>query len=450
MAGGGKDFIKEKIIGRELNLKVAVKRIVVAILCGAGFGVAAGMGFFLIEGIGESLISTETARSYDEEEPLSYEEDDGDYSEETDGIEQEAALSEISESVEEGSPATLTSEEMLMEIDEAVSEQLKAIEYTDRDLKAMAGLIEELCEKVSSYVVDVHAVSTNTTLFDDTVESAATFSGVVIDDSDTEILILTTASAAKSGDHMRVTFDDGTETDAVLKQISETDALSVIAVSKEGLGTEFLSKLSAVPIGSTASLRAGSFIVAVGAPLGISDTFDVGVIGGAASQEDTVDGKQEVFYSALGSDPEGGTFVLDIDGELIGIVGDASSDTESGVSCIVSISYLNNIINSLKKGDTAPYIGLIGSSVNFDMSYEGVPRGYYVTEVLTSSPAYEAGIKSGDIVTGVGDTTISDVTAYQNAVRALRSRQAVTVTVMRSSSNNEYSELSFDITVGSR
>ena len=116
----------------------------------------------------------------------------------------------------------------------------------------------------------------------------------------------------------------------------------------------------------------------------------------------------------------------------------------------MSTSYLKRAIDRLTEGEPLPYIGITGSGISFDMSYQGMPSGMYVTEVSSGSPAYDAGIKNGDIITGIGDTNVSDVRSYENAVRLLKSGDSVTVRLMRSSGSSGYTELSFDVNVGTR
>ena len=64
--------------------------------------------------------------------------------------------------------------------------------------------------------------------------------------------------------------------------------------------------------------------------------------------------------------------------------------------------------------------------------------------------SYEAGIKNGDIVVGIGNTTVSNLQSYENAVRLLKSGDTVDISILRGSANGGYNELSFELTVGRR
>ena len=439
-----KKFINEKIVGRNISPQNAAKRILLALVCGLAFGAAAAAAYVTVSPAITELLEKRAERAEEHADP------------ETDDLGDEAPVEEpedITDGADTDDEALLTDGELSSdaireEIERAVELHLSDPDYTEKDLRAMSEAVKDMAEEAERYVTKVHAVSTSTTWFEDTVESSHTFSGLIYDEDDTEILVLTTAEAARSGQSFSITFSDGTEKDAVLKQVSEQDNISIIAVSKEGLGQEFLSQLEHIHVGSSFSISEGSMILAVGAPLGRAGSYDLGVIGMVSREEPYVDGGREVYYSSISSDPSHGTFFLNMSGELIGMA-DAAQSSE-GLAGIVSIADLKRTADRLGRGETLPYIGLSGSSISFEMSYDGIPEGMYITDVKLGSPAYEAGIKNGDILTHIGNATVSDVKTYENAVWLLHSGDRVKLKLLRSSGSGGYTELEFELAVGIR
>ena len=445
--GEKKNFINEKIVGRNISPKNAAKRLLLALLCGLVFGGGAATAFFAVRELYEGF--EQAARKKGDDQPDTDGQDmEPETVHDTDEV-QDPALEEAPEDMDipdENVHETWSKPELRAEIEEILDSRNWI--YDEQDLRAISRVTAAMAEKASELIAEVHAVSTNTTWFEDTVESSRTFAGLIISDTDSEILILSTDEAADSGESYSVTFSDGTEKEALLKQISRQDGICVIAVSKEGLGEEFLSDMRTADIGSALNVSEGSMVLALGAPLGKIRSFDIGYIGMKSEAEETVDGQQEVFYSSINSDPQHGTFIFNMEGQLIGLA--ASDKSTESVTGIVSTSYLKRAIDRLTEGEPLPYIGITGSGISFDMSYQGMPSGMYVTEVSSGSPAYDAGIKNGDIITGIGDTNVSDVRSYENAVRLLKSGDSVTVRLMRSSGSSGYTELSFDVNVGTR
>ena len=464
MAGEDKNFIKERITGRRTGPGTVIKKLLLALFCGLVFGTGAFAAFSAAEKLEAVLQERAEAAESDEEEAAEPDEDadaaedvtgnevadGGDESDMADAVEGPGAGAEDDETISgllEGDSGAALREE----IDAEISKQLDKREYTAEDMAAIARAMEKMAEEAGGAVAEVHAMSTNTTWFEDTVESQETFAGLVIEKNDSEILILTTASAVQNRDSLSVVFGDGTETEAHVKQVSDLDNISVIAVSNQYLDEEFLDNLKTCRVNNAVSVKPGSMAMAVGAPLGVVGSINIGMIAAVSEEELTADSRQEVFYSSMVMDPQHGTFILNREGELIGLASTPDEQRAGGSDpVIISTSYLGRVINKLKLGEELPYLGIRGTKVSTQMIRGGMPQGLYITLVDPEGPAYAAGIQNGDIITMVGNASIIDMTTYENTVRLLKSGQNVTVSVMRSSANSGYAELSFDITVGLR
>ena len=114
----------------------------------------------------------------------------------------------------------------------------------------------------------------------------------------------------------------------------------------------------------------------------------------------------------------------------------------------ISKNYGSNYI--LSENKAVPYLGVEGRTVSPEMSLESMPAGVYVTDVAQDSPAYAAGLKRGDIITGLNDVVVSDLTGYEAAVRKAEAGSSVKLKAMRGTTGGEYQELEFQMTAGSR
>lgn len=467
-----KTFISEKIIGRELDKRLVARWLLLALLCGLVFGLSAAFAFSAVEQANvrraERELDEERAEqaadvmgagsgSDAEHADLAA----GGAAENTVQTGQDAAGNAVSGNgtLEPAGGSAGAADAAGLQGAEGSQDQLAALveaavenrSYTAEDYRRLMGSAEELTAAVDKHVVAVTAVATNTTWFDDTVERTQTFAGLVLSAEDPEILILTTEAAVQSAAKLAVTFADGTQKEAVVKQQSHTDQLAVLAVAKEGLGSDFLTALEPVKLGSTHNIRAGSAVIAAGAPLGQVHSYDVGLIGYVGEGETAVDGLQTAYYLDIAADAKRGTYLMDLSGNLIGVAtGQTGEDSSAGSVRFVSISQLRRILAKLEAGSAAAYLGITGKDISFEMQYSNIPKGMYVTEVATDSPAYAAGVKRGDIVTQLGDTPIEDVADYEAVFRRLLPGDSVKATVQRKSTNSEYRDMAFTLTVGNR
>mgnify|MGYP000775198339 FL=1 len=79
----------------------------------------------------------------------------------------------------------------------------------------------------------------------------------------------------------------------------------------------------------------------------------------------------------------------------------------------------------------------------------GLPEGVYVVNAVTEKPAYNAGIQNGDIFTHINGNPVRSMKEYQAALDKMTCGQIIHVTVARNG-RDTYTELEFDVTVGSR
>ena len=93
--------------------------------------------------------------------------------------------------------------------------------------------------------------------------------------------------------------------------------------------------------------------------------------------------------------------------------------------------------------------GIVGQEVTDVQVANGLPEGVYVVNAVTEKPAYNAGIQNGDILTHINGNPVRSMKEYQAALDKMTCGQIIHVTVARNG-RDTYTELEFDVTVGSR
>lgn len=152
----------------------------------------------------------------------------------------------------------------------------------------------------------------------------STGTGVVIVDDG---VILTNLHVVAGSKRITVTFHDGTESEAVLVRAWPENDLAVLKAR------QIPDDLPAATLGSTANLRPGDEVVAVGFPFGIGPSVSAGVISGL-NREFTSKGKRVLtrliqFDAAANPGNSGGPLVT-MDGEVVGIVTAILSPNRAG------------------------------------------------------------------------------------------------------------------------
>ena len=154
--------------------------------------------------------------------------------------------------------------------------------------------------------------------------------------------------------------------------------------------------------------------------------------------------------AAINPGNSGGALV-DKDGKLIGVntLIASSSGSSSGVGFAIPVDYAMNIAQQIIDGKTPSHaqLGITGTTVNSQLAKRynlPVESGAYVTSVAAGSSAANAGIQEGDIITKLGDSSISSSSDLVLAVRSHSAGDNVQVTFNRNGQENTVS-----VTLGS-
>jgi putative serine protease PepD len=257
--------------------------------------------------------------------------------------------------------------------------------------------------------------------------TTATGTGFVIDGKGH---IVTAAHVVDGASSVTVTFQDGTTRKAtVLGEDNATD-IAVLSVDPSGL------TLHPLALGSSASLQVGDAVAAIGDPFTYQRSMSTGIVSGLDRTISAPNGftvAHAIQTDASLNPGNSGGPVLDASGKVIGIVDqiatNGSSDTSSGVGFAVPIDLVKSELSSLEAGKSVShaYLGVSTSDAT------STTTGALVQSVTSGGPAADAGLRSGDVVTKLGSTTIKGPNDLVAAISTHKPGDKVTVTVRRGS-----------------
>lgn len=215
-----------------------------------------------------------------------------------------------------------------------------------------------------------------------------------------------------------VTFEDGTTAPATIVGTSANNDLAVIKVT--GAKADLLKPAT---FAKTESVVVGQSVVAVGAPLGLSETVTSGIV--SATVRPVRSGTTgNAVYQAVQTDAainpgNSGGPLVNLNGEVIGInasgatLSSGSSSQQSGsiglgfaIPSDVAVRVANELIADGTASDAFLGIKLQSDDSSTDTTSEGVA----LAEVTAGGPAAKAGLQTGDVVTSVDgvNTTTAD------------------------------------------
>ena len=172
--------------------------------------------------------------------------------------------------------------------------------------------------------------------------------GVVIVDSG---VILTNLHVVAGSERIKVTFHDGTESDAAITGVQPENDLAVLQAKK------LPDDLIAATMRSTADLRPGDQVAAVGFPFGIGPSVSAGVVSGLKRSFRSPEGKQElgnlIQFDAAANPGNSGGPLVNMDGEVLGIVTAILNPTQQRT--FIGIGFAVPIENAASAAGSPPF-----------------------------------------------------------------------------------------------
>jgi len=283
-------------------------------------------------------------------------------------------------------------------------------------------------------VTVVSTVPGQQTFFGYTGDSTASGSGVFIS---SDGYILTNNHVIEGGQKIQVIFSNGSQQDATLVGTDQYSDLAVLKITG--------SVPAVANLGNSDALNPGEAVIAIGSPLGdFKNTVTVGVVSATGRSIDTgsgysIDGLIQTD-AAINQGNSGGPLV-NLAGEVIAIntliIRNSGSGTVAeGLGFAIPINTARVISEQIiQKGYVSrPYLGINWQPITPRVAaiYRlPVQYGVYITDIDSNSPASQAGLQVGDIITGIDNTSLDETHAYINTLFQYSAGDTVTLTLLR-------------------
>ena len=289
-------------------------------------------------------------------------------------------------------------------------------------------MIVRAVEKVGSSVVTIATVQIVRNTFLQPVPVKGIGSGFVIR---SDGYILTANHVIRRARKMEVVLSSG---EALSGRVVGADPATDIAVVKVEA-----ENLPVAKLGDSSKLKVGQIVIALGNPFGLTGgpTVTMGVI---SALNRSIRSKALVLEDLIQTDAainlgNSGGPLVNIHGEVIG-VNTAIIPYAQGIGFAIPINLARKVSEELITYGRVirPWIGVVGVTINEKIAaYYNLPvdKGALIIEVAPRSPAYKAGIRLGDIITGIGEIPINNADGLKKEISRRRIGEEIEVHIIR-------------------
>jgi len=273
-----------------------------------------------------------------------------------------------------------------------------------------------------------------------TIPQKGTGSGFIINQ---EGYVLTNEHVVRKADKIKVTLSDGREFTGEVIGSDVTSDMAIVKIKADHLPT--------VTLGNSDELRVGEIVIAIGNPYGLQQTVTMGVVSAKGRSIPTGVGGH-IYRNFIQTDTainpgNSGGPLLNIKGEVVGI-NTAIIPYAQGIGFAIPINIakrnIDDLINlgKVRRSWLGVYIQEVTPEIaeQFDLTEA---KGVLVGDVIEDSPAEEAGMERGDIITKVNNKDVNSPEELQDKIRSIEIGERANVKVLR-----DGKEISFIVKIG--
>lgn len=263
-------------------------------------------------------------------------------------------------------------------------------------------------------------------------------SGVIIS---ADGYIVTNNHVVEGAGNIDVTLNDKREYKAVLIGTDPSTDLALIKIEAESLPF--------IEFGNSDNVRIGEWVLAVGNPFNLTSTVTAGIVS-AKARNINILGRQGAIESFIQTDAavnrgNSGGALVNMDGRLVGINAAIASNTGSytGYSFAIPVNIVKKVADDLLNYGLVQraYLGVTIKQVDSKLVKEkslGVVNGVYIETVTDNGGARQAGVRSGDVITGINNIPVTTTAELLEIIGQHNPGEIVSVSVNRDGKSEKY------------
>ena len=297
-----------------------------------------------------------------------------------------------------------------------------------------------------------------------TYQSKAAGSGIIVSQDQDYLYVATNNHVVSGATELTVQFSDDSTAPAEVQGTDSRNDLAVVKINLSDLKEGTMDNIRVATVGDSDQIQVGETAIAIGNALGYGQSVTTGIISATDREVTSQDAEtgQTVTLTLLQTDAainpgNSGGALLNASGAVIGINSAKYSDTAvEGMGFAIPVNTAKEIIEAIINGNLeelqlqSGYLGLSGWDIGTEeVEKYNMPQGVYIAKIESGSPAEQAGLRVGQIITKIEGKEITTTSQLSQAVQSRKGGDTITVTVA-TADNGSYPETDVTVTLGSQ
>lgn len=347
---------------------------------------------------------------------------------------------------EEPTSSDASQEGTVQESEKQTEEETETI--TEQQEKSLM-LEQQAYKEAENSIVTISITKQSVDWFDTSLEQVKETFGVIIDITEESVLILTNAQEISGGDSIVVTIGEQ-DIPVTIQGICSQDNIALITIDYQRIKS-VIGTMKPIKIGDSTQIKLGDRIILAGSPLGYMQSVLFGIITYIDQSTTVADGSYQMYYTSLNVPVNSSGFLLNTKGELIGWISESYKKTDlDGFAACIGMNDLNYVIEHMTEGHSIAMLGAEGIDVTDEIAEQiGLSNGFFLTGALDNSPAYTAGMQSGDVIVAIDEENVTTIRTLRTILNSYEAGESAEITVMRKGKDT-YREIQFNIIFSER
>ncbi len=302
------------------------------------------------------------------------------------------------------------------------------IETSNKDL------VKTIIENVRPSVVSIVTLNKDMDWFGENSQYKGSGSGIIFHKTSTDVFIVTNYHVIENASAIGVAIGDNKSVEATLVGKDVNYDLAVLSVKTSNLSKKEKEDIYVARFADSSSVLVGDYVIAIGNALGEGIISTFGIISSTSTDIIAENKKLNVLQTTAAINPgNSGGALINLNGEVIGInTGKLANNTIESVGYTIGTNAAMPVIEDIMNNLNPTSLGVIVTDINdSNISYQDIPGGSIILDIVEGGSAYKAGLKENDIITTINNVPILSSTQLVEEIKKYEVWDTIKLKIIR-------------------